>query len=147
MGIQSKRKHSSDETLHTLNEQLQAPCVNYRCYYSCLWQCCAQLPHFELKEMPWQNHVLSTGTATPLKLVARNSAWTFASVAIAIKESTTPGTLMVIHLYTELHVRKVMLYWQNYCLPTLPMWTALTIWVGQLFIGLHIGAVLTWQNT
>merc|ERR1712218_68340 len=29
--------------LHTLNEQLQAPCVNYCCYCSCLRQCSAQL--------------------------------------------------------------------------------------------------------
>merc|ERR1711944_171275 len=51
MGIQSKGKYSTDETLHTLNEQLQAPCVNYRCYYCCLWQCCARLRHFESKGM------------------------------------------------------------------------------------------------
>merc|ERR1712038_293466 len=50
MGIQSKRIYSTDES-YTLNEQLPAPCVNYRCYHSYLWQCCARLRHFESKEM------------------------------------------------------------------------------------------------
>merc|ERR1712018_704399 len=123
--------------LHTLNEQLQAPCVNYRCYCCCLWQCSAQLP--------WQNHVVTTGIAKPLRLAARNSASTSASVTIAIKESTTPGTCGTGPLYTKLHMRTGLM-WPNNFLKTLPMWTALPM-VEQLFIGLHLGTVLMWPNS
>merc|ERR1711963_1033815 len=43
MGAFSPRGNIQVTRLHTLNEQLQAPCVNYRCYCCCLWQCSAQL--------------------------------------------------------------------------------------------------------
>merc|ERR1712038_1350547 len=129
MGIQSKRIYSTDES-YTLNEQLPAPCVNYRCYYSYLWQCCARLRHFESKEMPRQRTVNTTMNGAPLELAASPSAWTSASLKIAIKESTTPGTRWVIHLYTKLQER-TMLMWPNSFLKTLPMWTVLTIGVQQ----------------
>merc|ERR1712198_627503 len=158
MGIQSKRKHSSDETLHTLNEQLQAPCVNYRCYCSCLWQCCARLRHFESKEMPWQNIVRTTGNAQPLRLATRATqvqggppssggpAGTSASVKIAIKESTTPGTTGEVPLYTALHGRTGLM-WPNNFLKTLSTWTALMIMVQHHFMWLQERTVLVWQKS
>merc|ERR1711988_392565 len=100
MGFSPRGNIQVTRRLHTLNEQLQAPCVNYRCYCCCLRQCSAQLP--------WQNHVVTTRIAEPLKLAARGSAGASASLTIAIKESTTPGTRRVKHLYTMLHMRTVL---------------------------------------